>query len=125
MRQGFCHLSGKEGATSWLAPGVESQFGLWTQIQFALGQARFGSKGAMKRAMHLGALMSEYHPSEPHLYLFTIGTTEAARNVISGNDLSGIAVVNGAADTTIQGNYIGTNAAGDAANDGFNGVECF
>jgi len=50
------------------------------------------------------------------------GTTEAARNVISGNSQYGIQV-NGAAGTQIQGNYIGTNAAGTAdLGNTFNGV---
>ena len=43
------------------------------------------------------------------------GTTTAARNVVSGSAFaSGITVV-GAAGNTIQGNYIGLNAAGTAA----------
>ena len=44
------------------------------------------------------------------------GTTAAARNVISGNGFNGIRVTGGnASGTLIQGNYIGTNAAGAAA----------
>lgn len=44
------------------------------------------------------------------------GPNAAARNVVSGNDGSGI-VINGVAATgnIVQGNYIGTNAAGTAA----------
>ncbi len=42
------------------------------------------------------------------------GTTAAERNVISGNQASGIWIEN-ATGTTIQGNYIGTSAAGTAA----------
>ena len=50
------------------------------------------------------------------------GDTAAERNVISGNDETGIYVLF-ASDTVIEGNYIGTNAAGDAAvPNGFNGV---
>jgi CSLREA domain-containing protein len=41
------------------------------------------------------------------------GSTLSARNVISGNELEGIRV--DGASNVIQGNYIGTNAAGDAA----------
>jgi CSLREA domain-containing protein len=41
------------------------------------------------------------------------GTTAAARNVISGNTTNGIIIVTGS--NTVQGNYIGTNAAGTAA----------
>jgi Ca2+-binding RTX toxin-like protein len=42
------------------------------------------------------------------------GTAAGAGNVISGNATNGV-WVHGAANTTIQGNYIGTNAAGSAA----------
>src|SRR5207244_9520100 len=48
------------------------------------------------------------------------GTTPAARNVISSNTSSTNIVINGAGSSgnTIQGNYIGTNAAGTAAMSG-------
>ena len=42
------------------------------------------------------------------------GTTAAARNVISGNRSNGIQI-EGADSNVVQGNYVGTNAAGDAA----------
>ena len=42
------------------------------------------------------------------------GTTSGERNVISGNNSDGIHIDN-ATGTTIEGNYIGTNAAGTAA----------
>ena len=47
----------------------------------------------------------------------TIGGTSAqARNVISGNQQSGIQIYqSGAKQNQVQGNYIGTNAAGDSA----------
>lgn len=51
------------------------------------------------------------------------GTSPAARNVIAGNS-TGIQL-NGASDNTIQGNYIGTNAAGDAAVPNLTGVSLF
>ena len=43
------------------------------------------------------------------------GTTAPQRNVISGNTFPGIALSTGAANTMVQGNFIGTNAAGTAA----------
>lgn len=50
------------------------------------------------------------------------GTTAAARNVISGNEGHGVDV--GGANNVIQGNYIGTNAAGTGAvPNNLNGVE--
>jgi Calx-beta domain len=50
------------------------------------------------------------------------GTSPAARNVISGNTANGILLASGAA-ITVQGNYIGTNAAGTGAvPNGANGI---
>ncbi len=51
------------------------------------------------------------------------GTTVGARNVISGNDADGI-LIQGSSSTgnVIQGNFIGTNAAGTAAIGNFSGV---
>ena len=43
------------------------------------------------------------------------GTTDAARNVIAGNNQAGIDLQPGSWNFTIQGNYIGTNATGTAA----------
>ena len=47
------------------------------------------------------------------------GTTAAARNVISGNTVSGVRIellgVNNSTGNVVQGNYIGTNAAGTGA----------
>ena len=51
------------------------------------------------------------------------GTTSAARNIISGHseNSSGISLYN-ASGNTIQGNYVGTNAAGTAALPNFDGI---
>jgi len=44
------------------------------------------------------------------------GTTAGERNIISGNDSNGVWIINpGTDNNTISGNYIGTNAKGDAA----------
>ncbi len=44
------------------------------------------------------------------------GTTAASRNIISGNGLEGVLIVKAAAsNNAVQGNYIGTTAAGNAA----------
>ncbi|HKP11149.1 MAG TPA: BACON domain-containing carbohydrate-binding protein, partial [Blastocatellia bacterium] len=43
------------------------------------------------------------------------GTVAAARNVISGNSANGVLILGPAANNLVQGNYIGTNAGGNAA----------
>ena len=44
------------------------------------------------------------------------GTSAAARNIISGNSGHGVEIINlGSSGNQVQGNYIGTNAAGNAA----------
>ncbi len=43
------------------------------------------------------------------------GTISAARNVVSGNDNTGIFSTSGATGNLVQGNFIGTNAAGTGA----------
>jgi Putative binding domain, N-terminal len=43
------------------------------------------------------------------------GTAAAARNVISGNDNTGILITAGPTGNLVQGNFIGTNAAGTGA----------
>ena len=71
----------------WMPPGVDaapSQFGL---LKFALGQLKNGTPGAIKRGMALSELMGEWHPKDPHFYLFTIGTTAGARGKGVGKGL--------------------------------------
>ena len=43
------------------------------------------------------------------------GLTPAARNLISGNRLEGVKLYSNSSNNRVQGNYIGTNAAGTAA----------
>src|SRR5262249_25596731 len=44
------------------------------------------------------------------------GTTAPARNIVSGNSLSGIEIKDGGSTgNVVEGNYIGTNSAGTAA----------
>ena len=85
--QGLCHLHPAGGATMWMPPDVSaapSQLGL---LKFALGQLRHGTPGAIRRGMALSELMQAWHPKEPHMYLFTIGATRAARGKGVGKGL--------------------------------------
>ena len=87
LPQGLCYLHKSGGATMWMPPGVDaapSQFGL---MKFALGQLRHGTPGAIKKGMALSQIMQDWHPKDPHMYLFTIGTTQAARGKGVGKGL--------------------------------------
>ena len=44
-----------------------------------LGQVRHGTPGAIRRGMAVGKLMEQWHPQQPHLYLFSIATRQSAR----------------------------------------------
>ncbi len=114
LPHGLSHLHTSGGATMWMPPGIEaapSQFGL---IKFALGQLRHGTPGAIKRGMALSDLMQEWHPKEPHMYLFTIGTTRSARGKGVGKGL--LAPVLNMCDTTRLPVYLENS---NPANPGF------
>lgn len=76
---GQCYLSGDDGATMWLPPGTEATPTNLALAKFALGQLRHGTPGAINRGMALSQKMETWHPKEPHMYLFTIGTRSTAR----------------------------------------------
>ena len=61
----------------------------------------------------LGNNQSGVSVSNGSYYNVIGGTTEAARNVIAGNDVSGISI--SGSNTTVQGNYIGTDKNGTTA----------
>jgi len=89
-KRGICHLAGDGGATMWLdysTGAADAEMSLLAQLSFGIGQLRHGSKGSMSRAMKAGELMARYHPKEPHLYLFTIGTRSSARGTGLGKAL--------------------------------------
>ena len=117
---GLCHLHPAGGATMWMPPGVDaapSQLGL---LKFALGQLRHGTPSAIKRGMALSELMQDWHPKDPHMYLFTIGTTQAARGMGVGKGL--LAPVLAACDAAGMPVYLENS---NPANTGFYGAHGF
>lgn len=86
-RHGICHLSGDHGAAMWIASDQIKGLSLPAQLSLALGLARHGTKGSLKRAIRAGEIMDENHPTTPHMYLFTIGITKAARGSGKGHAL--------------------------------------
>lgn len=87
LRKGRCFIHSDKGATMWLEPGVQAGFPLRALFAFIFGMARYGGKDAAKNGRELGERMAVHHPKEPHMYLFTIGTTAAGRGKGVGKTL--------------------------------------
>ncbi len=79
LGHGHCYLAGDDGATMWLPPGANAAPTNIGLLHFVCGQLANGTPGAIRRGMALSNLMAEWHPREPHAYLFSIGTRKAAR----------------------------------------------
>lgn len=77
----------QQGATMWLPSGAPSGMGPLAQLSLAAGLLRYGGSGAVKRALAAGEAMDAHHPKTPHIYLFTIGVTEAGRGKGMGRQL--------------------------------------
>ncbi|MEM9669149.1 MAG: GNAT family N-acetyltransferase [Pseudomonadota bacterium] len=77
--RGLCHIAGDHGATMWALPDQATGSGLLANLRFANAIMFRGSKGALKRAFHLGKLMEQNHPKERHAYLFSVSTRRSAR----------------------------------------------
>jgi len=84
---GECYLHASGGATMWMPPGVAAAPSRIGELAFAMGQIRHGTFSAIQRGLRLSKLMAEWHPKAPHYYLFTIGTTAAARGKGVGKGL--------------------------------------
>ena len=79
LPHGICHVIGNEAATMWCLSDARRGLSPVQTARLVWSLVSKGSKGAMKRAIGAGEIMEANHPSDPHLYLFTIGTRRAAR----------------------------------------------
>ena len=79
LPEGICHRIGNDAATMWALSDARHGLGPFQTFRLALSLLTKGSKGTVKRALTAGEIMQEHHPTDPHLYLFTIGTRKAAR----------------------------------------------
>lgn len=116
LPDGTCFLHPAGGATMWMPPGVTSAPSQLGRLKFALGQIRHGTPGGISRGQALSALMQAWHPKDPHMYLFTIGTTAKARGKGVGKAL--LAPVLSACDSAGLPVYLKNS---NPANSGFYG----
>ena len=117
---GLCYLHGNSGAAMWMPPGQAASPSVLGKLKLAIGLMFHGSKGAMDRALEAGATMEKHHPKEPHMYLFTIGSTQAARGKGIGKAL--LAPVLEACDRESVPVYLENS---NPANTGFYGAHGF
>lgn len=114
LKRGFCHLAGDGGANMWATHESDLRFPALSMMSLIAAQMVHGTRGAMKRGMATGETMQKYHPQEPHVYLFTVGTRKAARGTGLGKGL--ISPVLAAADSAGLPVYLENT---NPVNDGF------
>ena len=114
----FIHPAG--GATMWMPPGMNAAPSQLGRLKFALGQWKHGTFGAIPRALALSKKMHDWHPTDPHFYLFAIGTTAGARGKGVGKSL--LAPVLAACDAAGLPVYLENS---NPANSGFYGAHGF
>lgn len=91
LPHGLCHRIGEQAAAMWMLP--QTLGGRTTEIPFhaipglIITLLRYGGIGAVRRAMAADAAMKANKPTEPHLYLFTIGVTTDAQGQGFGHQL--------------------------------------
>lgn len=79
LPHGICHIIGDEAATMWAMSDARQGLSPFQTLRLAWSLVTKGSRGAARRAIRAGEIMDENHPTDPHLYLFTIGTRKDAR----------------------------------------------
>jgi ribosomal protein S18 acetylase RimI-like enzyme len=113
-KNGMCHLAGDSGAAMWTRHDADTSLSKMGMLKLAAGLTLHGTRGAIARATEAGEIMVQNHPTAPHIYLFTIGTTQSARGTGLGKAL--LAPVLSACDTDGMPVYLENS---NPANTGF------
>ncbi len=80
LPHGFASISeAGNGATMWLPPNATTPFDLISMARVSMILLRYGGFKSISRSLKFADYMESHHPHEPHYYLFTIATTQAAR----------------------------------------------
>lgn len=87
LNSGFCHIADDDGAAMWIESGLRKSQPLSFYARLLYVLWRHASPGALVRTQRASEAMSASHPTEPHLYLFTIGTRQSARGKGVGKKL--------------------------------------
>lgn len=87
LKHGFCHFIDDAGATMWAPHTADLSFSGSSLFKLLVAQTLFASNGAVKRGEAAGRVMAEHHPTDRHIYLFTIGTRSSVRGKGYGHRL--------------------------------------
>ena len=85
LSRGYGHVAGNDGCALWLPPGVRKHIPLWNSLDIAASMIRHSGASSIVRGSGVDAGLEARHPTEPHHYLFAIGT----RPVKQGKGIGG------------------------------------
>lgn len=86
-KRGQLFLNGNSGAAVWIDSQKRGDLSIFAQLRWAFAMLTGGRPQAVTRGMAAGEAMEKAHPTEPHLYLFLIGTRQSARGTGAGKAL--------------------------------------
>ncbi len=88
LPQGYGHvMEDGSGGTLWLPPGVKKHIPLWKSLDIAISMTRHGGFKSIQRGTSVDESLAMYKPTEPHYFLFAIGTRPAQQNKGIGSKL--------------------------------------
>ena len=75
LKNGYGHvMDNGSGGTLWLPPGVKKYVPLWNSIDIAASMVKHGGISSIVRGIAVDEFLVRKKPTEPHYYLFAIGT---------------------------------------------------
>ena len=85
LAKGYGHVANNAGCTLWLPSGVSKHIPEWQSLGIATSMIRHSGFRSILRACGIEAGLADPRPTEPHHYLFAIGT----RPSMQGNGIGG------------------------------------
>jgi ribosomal protein S18 acetylase RimI-like enzyme len=77
LKKGYGHVADDDGCALWLPPGVRKHIPLWNSLDIAASMIRHSGAGSIRRGSEVDGGLEARHPTQPHHYLFAIGTRPA------------------------------------------------
>lgn len=88
LPQGYGHVTEDGSAgTLWLPPGVKKEIPLWRSLDIAVSMIRHSGFKSIQRGTSVDESLASHKPTQPHYFLFAIGTRPALQNKGLGSQL--------------------------------------